>query len=164
MKWLKRVKKMEKTDVVVEKRYLRSYVGNDIFDFALYVQMVGEEGAETLMNFIINYMELMNNDPKEEFHLVIDGRLINKTVLSIFYDLGIIIPFDLGADPAYNPLLFQKLGELYYDCGFHPGKDFCRSIVIRDEERLEIVKKKVEQAMDEVDTYLNVPINLIRKV
>lgn len=147
---------MEKADVGVEKRYLKSFVGNDIFDYAHYVQLVGEEGAEMLMNFIINYMVRMNNDPKEGFHLVIDGRLINKTVLSIFYDLGIIIPFDLGADPAYNPLLYQKLGELYHDCGFHPGKDFCRSIVIGDEKRLEIVKKKAEQAMDEVDTYLKV--------
>lgn len=134
---------MEKAKVIPEERLTNGYL-----------QEVGEYGEEMLLDFIIDYMVHINNDPREAYH--VDGLTINKTALDIFYDLGIILPFNFGRAPVYNPLIFKKLENFCFDCGFHPGKYFSKSIVIRERKRLELNKKNIDRMKYEVDTYLKV--------
>jgi len=143
---------MERTNFILEETADTRNLNMD--SLVGYLQIVGEKGEEMLKDFIINYMILINGDSKGYSSLHVDGRLINKTIFSVFYDLGIIFPFNLGSDPVYDPFLFQKLKDFYNDCGFHPGKKFTRNIVIRYKGKLELLKKLTIRVEDDVDTFL----------
>lgn len=144
----------ERADVILENETMKYSHADIQSEYISYLHILDEEREKILLDFIVEYMILINNEQKSASTLNIDGRLINKIYLLFCYKQGITIPFVLGADPAYDPLLFSKLKEFHSACGFHPGLEFTRSILV-DKKKLKELKENLHQMEREVDTILD---------